>query len=158
MEGFVQLRMSPAARRVLTRAIAIVPALVVLALLGEKGTMPLLVASQVVLSLQLPFAIIPLVRFTNSSDVMGRFANRALVKVLAALCAALVICANGWLISRLVASWYPSYPVLASAFAVLGLAALALLVIIGLVPLRAPWRRGGAELRGLGSNLEKVHL
>jgi manganese transport protein len=158
MEGFVQLRMSPAARRVLTRAIAIVPALVVLALLGEKGTMPLLVASQVVLSLQLPFAIIPLVRFTNSTDVMGRFANRALVKVFAALCAALVICANGWLISRLVASWYPNYPVLASAFAVLGLAALALLVTIGLVPLRGPWSRTGGDLRGLGSSLEKVHL
>ena len=71
MEGFVQMRVAPWVRRLVTRAIAIVPALVVTVLYGESGTAELLVLSQVVLSLQLPFAIIPLVRMTADSKRMN---------------------------------------------------------------------------------------
>lgn len=139
MEGFVQLRLSPAARRVITRAIAIVPAVVVLSLLGESGSMPLLVASQVVLSLQLPFAIIPLIRLTSSPEIMGRFANGAAVKALAVVCAGLVIVANVWLVGRLLASWYGDHPALASTFGLVALGALGLLACTAIVPLRLAW-------------------
>ena len=73
MEGFLRLRMPPWARRLLTRGIAIVPVVVVTALYGEKGTADLLVLSQVVLSMQLPFAVIPLVRFVSDRRKMGVF-------------------------------------------------------------------------------------
>jgi manganese transport protein len=151
MEGFVRLRLSPAARRMLTRSIAIVPAVVVLSLLGERGTMPLLVASQVVLSLQLPFAIVPLVRFSGSPEIMGRFASPAPVKALAVACAGLVIAANGWLVSRLVVSWYGEHPMLAVALGIVAFGALGLLACTAFVPLRLPWSRTGERLEGLSS-------
>jgi manganese transport protein len=98
-----------------------------------------------VLSLQLPFAIVPLIRFTASHDIMGSFANGAAVKGLAFACAALVIAANAWLVGRLLASWYGSHPALASTFAVLALAALGLLACTALVPLRLRWNRTEPE-------------
>lgn len=75
MEGFLDIRLKPWMRRLLTRSIAIVPALIVSVLYGEKGTGELLVLSQVILSLQLSFAVIPLVKFTGEKAKMGDFAN-----------------------------------------------------------------------------------
>lgn len=75
MEGFVQLRLPAWGRRLLTRAIAIVPALFVALLCGERGMGRLLLLSQVVLSLQLPFAMVPLIRLTSRRDIMGPFVN-----------------------------------------------------------------------------------
>src|SRR5258706_1182059 len=83
MEGFINLRIRPWLRRLVTRLIAIVPAIVVVLLYGEQGTGPLIILSQVVLSLQLPFAVFPLVMFTSDSRKMGAFANPLWVKVLA---------------------------------------------------------------------------
>src|SRR5205807_1370510 len=74
MEGFLRLRIPNWARRLLTRGIAIVPVVAVTALYGDKGTAQLLVFSQVVLSMQLPFAVIPLVRFVSDRRRMGAFA------------------------------------------------------------------------------------
>jgi manganese transport protein len=156
MEGFVRLHVSPALRRLLTRSIAIVPAVAVLALVGEGGIMPLLIASQVVLSLQLPFAIVPLVRFTNSSAIMGRFANSRLIKLLAAACAALVIIANLALVARTLLDLRSRSPLLADAALVLACAVFSLLLWISVAPLRNtrdPRPRGPA-LRGLH---EEVH-
>ena len=65
MEGFLNIRLRPWLRRLITRLIAIVPAVIVIALYGERGTGPLLILSQVILSLQLPFAVFPLVMFTS---------------------------------------------------------------------------------------------
>jgi manganese transport protein len=79
MEGFLRLHLPPWARRLLTRAIAIVPVVIVTALYGEKGAGQLLIFSQVVLSMQLPFAIVPLVRFVSDRSKMGRFAIPPLV-------------------------------------------------------------------------------
>ena len=82
MEGFLRLRLPPWARRLVTRGIAIVPVVVVTALYGEGGTAKLLVFSQVVLSMQLPFAVIPLVRFVSDKTKMGDFAiSRSLTAV-----------------------------------------------------------------------------
>ena len=73
MEGFLHLRLPSWARRLVTRGIAIVPVVVVTALYGERGTGQLLVFSQVILSMQLPFAVIPLVRFVSDRRKMGNF-------------------------------------------------------------------------------------
>ena len=101
MEGFVHLRMSPLTRRLLTRLLAIVPAVAVLMHVGEQGVLQLLVTSQVVLSLQLPFAIIPLIRFTNSSQIVGVFASPLWMRWLAYGSALLIIGLNGWLVARM---------------------------------------------------------
>ena len=78
MEGFLNFRIAPWLRRVITRALALVPAVLVIGIFGEKETTALLVASQVVLSMQLGFAVWPLLRFTDEKAKMGEFANRAL--------------------------------------------------------------------------------
>jgi manganese transport protein len=83
MEGFLNIRLRPWLRRLITRLIAIVPAVIVIAISGEEGSGPLLVLSQVILSLQLPFAIFPLVQFTSSRRMMGPFAIKARLKAIA---------------------------------------------------------------------------
>jgi manganese transport protein len=98
MEGFLNLRIAPWLRRMVTRMIAIVPAVVVTIWAGEKGTGQLLILSQVVLSLQLPFAVVPLVMFTASRSKMGPFVAPRWLTVLAALTAAIIIALNAKLV------------------------------------------------------------
>ena len=98
MEGYVRLRMAPWARRMLTRSIAIVPALFVTLSYGDSGISKLLLASQVVLSLQLPFAVVPLIRYTSSRRLMGEFANKRSVVVIAVILVSAIIALNGILI------------------------------------------------------------
>jgi manganese transport protein len=80
MEGFIKLRMKPWKRRLITRLIAITPAFIITVLYGEKGTTNLLILSQVILSIQLSFAVVPLVIFTSNKTKMGKFANKPLLK------------------------------------------------------------------------------
>jgi len=94
MEGFLRIRLRPWLRRLITRLIAIVPAVIVTAIYGEHGTATLLVLSQVVLSLQLSFAVIPLVAFTSDRKKMGQFVNPLWVKVLAWSTAAIIVTLN----------------------------------------------------------------
>ena len=94
MEGFLDIRLPAWARRLLTRAIAIVPAAIVTIWYGEKGTAQLLILSQVILSLQLPFAIVPLVMFTADRRKMGALVAPIWVTVLAAMTAAVIIALN----------------------------------------------------------------
>ena len=94
MEGFLNIRLRPWLRRLITRAIAIVPAVIVAALYGESGTARLLVFSQVILSLQLPFAVIPLVMFTSDKLKMGEFVNPWWVKILAWVTTAVIVILN----------------------------------------------------------------
>ncbi len=94
MEGFLNIRLRPWLRRLITRAIAIVPAAIVAGLYGESGTAKLLVMSQVVLSLQLPFAVIPLVMFTSDKLKMGEFANPLWVKILAWVTTTIIVVLN----------------------------------------------------------------
>jgi len=101
MEGFVNIRLRPWLRRLITRLIAIVPAIIVVALYGERGTGALIILSQVVLSLQLPFAVFPLVKFTSEPEKMGQFVNPAWVKWLAWSVAIIIALLNIWMLIQL---------------------------------------------------------
>jgi manganese transport protein len=108
MEGFLNLRMRPWVRRILTRSLAIVPAVITITLFGEASSYKLLILSQVILSLQLPFAIVPLVHFTSDRAKMGEFASKAWVKVLAWITAAVVIALNIRLLVTTLGAWAAS--------------------------------------------------
>jgi len=105
MEGFLNIRIRPWLRRLITRAIAIVPAAIVAILYGESGTAKLLVLSQVVLSLQLSFAVFPLVMFTSDREKMGEFANSTWLKALAYLVAFVIAALNAWLLVKTFRQW-----------------------------------------------------
>src|SRR5256712_10234537 len=98
MEGFLNIRLRPWLRRLITRLIAIVPAVFTAIFFGEGGTARLLILSQVILSLQLSFAVFPLVRFTSERAKMGQFVNPPWLKALAYLVAALIALFNAWLL------------------------------------------------------------
>lgn len=94
MEGFLQIRMRPWLRRLITRAIAIVPAVIVTMIYGEHGTAKLLVLSQVILSMQLSFAVVPLTLFTSDKRKMGPFVNAPLTKFLAWTVTSVIVVLN----------------------------------------------------------------
>jgi manganese transport protein len=96
MEGFIHLKVAPWMRRLITRTIAIIPTIIVVAITGERGTEKLLLLSQVILSLQLSFAVIPLVLFTGSRKTMGEFVNGPWLQGLAWFVAALIAGLNAW--------------------------------------------------------------
>ncbi|MNZ50652.1 Divalent metal cation transporter MntH [compost metagenome] len=98
MEGFVNIRIAPWLRRLITRLIAIIPAVIVTAIYGERGTQDLLIFSQVILSLQLPFAVIPLIKFTSSKSKMGEFANKPWLKGLSWVIAGIIVLLNVYLL------------------------------------------------------------
>jgi manganese transport protein len=101
MEGFLRIRLPRWKRALLTRALAIGPALFAVALFGQHGSNQLLVASQVVLSLQLPLAVVPLIRYTSNAGLMGDWRVRGVPLVLAWLCATLILVINGTLLWQL---------------------------------------------------------
>jgi manganese transport protein len=103
MEGFLKIRLTPWLRRVVTRALAIVPAVGIIAYYGEGKTTALLVGSQVVLSMQLGFAVWPLLRFTNNKSQMGEFTNAPWLKILGWATVTVIIALNVWLIFTTVA-------------------------------------------------------
>jgi len=105
MEGFLNLRMRPWMRRLITRSLAIIPAALTIRFMGDSSTLDLLLLSQVIISMQLPFAVIPLIHFTNDRRRMGSFANRGWVKVLAWSCAAVILGLNFWLAGQSVVDW-----------------------------------------------------
>jgi manganese transport protein len=98
MEGFIHIRLSPWLRRMITRSLAIIPTIIVVAITGEQGTEKLLILSQVILSLQLSFAVVPLVLFTGSRKKMGEFVNGRWLQGLAWFTAALIAGLNAWLL------------------------------------------------------------
>jgi manganese transport protein len=105
MEGFLNIRLRPWLRRLITRAIAIVPAVTVAIIYGESGTAKLLVLSQVILSLQLSFAVYPLVMFTSDRAKMGEFVNPLWLKVLAYTVALVIATLNAWLLFQTFRGW-----------------------------------------------------
>ncbi len=98
MEGFLNLRIKPWLRRLITRLLAIIPAIVIVILYGNSGLSKLLIFSQVVLSMQLAFAVFPLVIFTSDKQKMGVFANGWLMKVTAFIISIVIATLNIWLI------------------------------------------------------------
>jgi manganese transport protein len=105
MEGFLNIRVQPWLRRLVTRLLAIVPAFLVIWLNGSGGTLKLLILSQVVLNLQLPFAIVPLLHFTNDSQRMGQFASGRLLRLGGWATALIVLGLNIWLAVQSIADW-----------------------------------------------------
>ena len=105
MEGFLNIRLRPWLRRLITRGIAIVPAAITAILYGESGTARLLILSQVILSLQLSFAVFPLVMFTSDKRKMGQFVNPGWLKFLAYSVAVIIATLNVWLLVQTVGRW-----------------------------------------------------
>jgi manganese transport protein len=105
MEGFIQFKMRPWLRRLITRLIAIIPAVAVIAIKGEKGSYDLLILSQVVLSMQLPFAVIPLIKYTSDKNKMGEFVNKPWVQILSWTVAVIIIGLNGRLAYESISGW-----------------------------------------------------
>jgi manganese transport protein len=102
MEGFVDLKVLPWVRRLITRGLAVVPAAIIVAVLGEQGVTPILLISQVILSMQLPFAVIPLVQFTSDPAKMGEFVNSARLMYVSWAIVALICVMNAFLIVQLI--------------------------------------------------------
>ncbi len=98
MEGFLQIKLKPWVRRLMTRMLAVIPALLVIGYCGEQQVSSLIILSQVVLSLQLPFAVIPLVLFTGDRHIMGEFVSPNWLKGAAWSIAAIIVGVNGWLL------------------------------------------------------------
>jgi manganese transport protein len=122
MEGYLHLRMAPWLRRLITRLLALIPAVLVISLVGEQSTQGLIILSQVILSLQLSFAVIPLIHFTSNRQNMGVFATPWWGRVLAWTTAAIIVALNGKLVLDQINEWLD----LASKSG----------ITIGLIPLR----------------------
>ncbi len=105
MEGFVRFKMQPWLRRAITRILAITPAVLTIWLAGEAGTYQLVIMSQIVLSLQLPFAVVPLIHLTSDHSRMGQFANNSTLKTASWTIAAAIILLNGYLAWDLLSSF-----------------------------------------------------
>jgi len=105
MEGFIHLRLQPWVRRVITRLLAIIPALLVILLYGESATVSLLILSQVILSLQLSFAVVPLIHFVSSKKFMNEFAIKLGMKIIAWSLAALIMTLNIILVVDTLKTW-----------------------------------------------------
>ena len=106
MEGFLNIRLPAWLRRLMTRLVAIVPAVIVTALSGERGVGQLLILSQVVLSMQLTFAVVPLVQFTGEKGKMGAFANSRGVQALSWTVAVVIGALNIWLLVAIFRTWF----------------------------------------------------
>jgi manganese transport protein len=106
MEGFLRFRLPPWLRRLATRLLAIIPAIITIVFFGEQSTGKLLVGSQVVLSLQLSFAVIPLIIFTSDRRLMGEFVNPRWLKILAWAVATIIVSLNGWLLLQSFLGWF----------------------------------------------------
>lgn len=140
MEGYLNLRIAPWLRRLITRLIAIIPALFVIYIAGEDATGPLLVFSQVILSLQLGFAVIPLIHFVSDKEKMGEFVISKLVKSLAWICALVIVVLNlkmvgnelqHWILDK---GWGDIKVILTLAFVIISIA---ILIYITIAPLIA---------------------
>jgi len=143
MEGFIDFRIAPALRRFITRLLALVPAIFAIVLFGDNGIYKLLILSQVVLSLQLPFAIVPLIHFTSARQKMGAFANPRWLKVLAWIIAVVIIGLNGKLVYDTIGGWVHVVPVWGMAGIFIGVAGIIALLVIVTFPrffsIMKPW-------------------
>lgn len=113
MEGHINLRIEPWLRRLLTRLLAILPAVLTIIYFGESALTSLIILSQVVLSLQLGFAVIPLIHFTSDKEKMGKFAISLKIKILAWLCAAIIVALNAKLVIQQINDWITQNPAIA---------------------------------------------
>ncbi len=138
MEGFLRFRMQPWMRRAITRSLAIIPAALTIYFAGDTGTYSLIILSQVILSMQLPFAVIPLVHFTGDRRRMGTFANGLWMQLGSWACAVFIVGLNVWLSADVIHKWIigsGNYrPLVIFASIVLALGSIVLLVIVSCWP------------------------
>ena len=139
MEGFIHFRIQPWLRRLVSRLLAITPAALTVYLAGEAASFRLIIDSQILLNLQLPFAVIPLIHITSNKSRMGEFASSLSVRIAAWFCAAFIVVLNTWLIFDQVAEWMrnnPHYRFWIGGAAVLfGLLLFGLLLVVTLSPI-----------------------
>ncbi|MBC7928131.1 MAG: Nramp family divalent metal transporter [Bryobacteraceae bacterium] len=148
MEGFLNFRMRPWLRRLITRLVAIAPAVATILIVGESGTWRLLILSQVILSMQLPFAVIPLIHFTSDNSRMGSFANRMWVNVLAWSAAVVIVGLNFRLVYSTVSQWLDSAGAWRTLILSLLIPILFALVVLLLWVTLEPWLPGVLQRRG----------
>ncbi len=138
MEGFLHFRMQPWLRRAVTRLLAITPAALTVYFAGEAASYKLIINSQILLNLQLPFAVIPLVHFTSDRSRMGEFANSLWVRIAAWSCAAFILALNTWLVYDQIGEWMqenPGYRLLIGVSALFfGVFLVGLLVLVSFWP------------------------
>ncbi len=143
MEGFLNFRMRPWLRRFITRMAAVIPAAITVYVSGEVGTYKLLILSQIILSLQLPFAVIPLINFTSDRKRMGDFVNAGWVRILAWAVAIVIVSLNVWLLVDAFSNWIAmagAYRIPVSiALYTLSFALLLLLAWVTLEPVLPGW-------------------
>ncbi|TSA27300.1 MAG: iron/manganese transporter [Ignavibacteriales bacterium] len=145
MEGFLNLKISPWLRRIMTRGLALAPAVIIIALSGNQGTFKLLIFSQVILSLQLPFAIVPLIHFTSDRNKMGNFSNPLWVKLLAWLVAVIIIVLNFKLIFDAFSEWIGGglwWLIILVPVLLIILGVLAYIIFIPFFKTSSPWEMG----------------
>ena len=154
MEGFLNFRMRPWLRRLITRMVAVVPAAITIVSTGEKGAYKLLILSQVILSMQLPFAVIPLIHFTSDRKRMGSFTNPGWVRAFAWVTAIIIVGLNIKLVISVLSEWIVAAGdyrlVIIGLIIPLVIALLSLLIWVSLEPiLPARWRRGAKAVTTL---------
>lgn len=141
MEGFLHIKIKPWIRRLITRIIALTPAVIVIIIAGESGSYRLLIWSQVILSLQLPFAIVPLLHFTSDRMKMGAFANRTWVLILGWIIAAIIIILNGNLVYQQISDLISRGGAIAIWIKFLGIPVAIVCAILLLWLIFSPWFR-----------------
>ncbi len=146
MEGFLNIKMRPWLRSALTRSIALIPAVIVIVFMGSKGTYKLLILSQVILSLQLPFAVIPLIHFTSYRKKMGAFSSAVWIQALAWIVASIIFALNLMLVVQEMKNWPAGGSILLLVFVITGIVILlGTLIYITFGPLsgaRRVWESG----------------
>lgn len=142
MEGFLNFRMRPWLRRFITRMVAVVPAAATIYVAGEQGTYRLLILSQVILSMQLPFAVIPLIHFTSDRRRMGAFANPGWLKLVSWVVAATIVALNIRLVWVTLAGWHQTagWPLLLVTIPLVAVL-LVLLAWVSFEPILPGWLR-----------------
>ena len=158
MEGFIHLRIKPWVRRLVTRMIALTPAVIVIALLGESGSYQLLIWSQIILSLQLPFAIIPLLHFTSDRMKMGAFVNKPWVLFFAWVTAAIIIVLNGNLVYQELTNLLGQGGLISKLIWIVGVPVIIICTLVLIWIIVAPWIKGRKSWIAQPSVLDKIAI
>jgi manganese transport protein len=158
MEGYLQLRIAPWVRRLMTRLIAVIPAVIVILVNGEENIDSLLVLSQVILSLQLGFAVIPLIHFTSDKRSMGKYAIKPLIIILAAAIAAVLVYLNIRMVVQQASAYFKtSDSIFWKAIIIIAGSLFASLLLIAIIyPLRKRKERHLKEIHAEPGNIEAV--
>ena len=160
MEGYLRLRINPLMRRLITRLLAIIPAIIVIAIFGEDRVDSLLIFSQVILSLQLGFAVIPLIHFTSDKKTMGEFAIKPLIKFLAWLVASVLVYLNVKMVTGEAADFFATSDSMAGKIVIImaGILFGALLIYSIIFPLISKKSIGSIQMHPEITGLQNIEI